>query len=498
LLRYGAQGGTFDAKKTVYRHAQVSANESASQSRPSKKARHIGQNCIQDDSDQPKEDVDVPDHPSESHLGMNHSMPGSTSRVQAQSRSGSPPCAFDHDHNDAAQISDSGSAADIPSSDSDCTHESGSDSGDGMSSEDIDGTSTSESESESDCDGDGDDDNSDWEEKEKYLAFDPVDERLLLYTGSHVTVKDFATVLETLQTTGEPKSDNTMKQFLAVVKSILPPDHTLTDQETLRKLLSTSVPSVKRVHGCSNHCVLFIGDLESADRCPKCARMRFHVSSDGKKQPVNVFRYVPLEEQMRVIFSNPESAQQMRLDPTKSVRGDDIEVTDITESPGFRQKVIDSNFLTDVRNPVFMLAVDGVNPNGRKSRASKPSMWPYLLTLANKPRDIRHKRENVILAGLVAGHVIVDGKKKYGAPTSLNIYTEFILRAISNLNGIEVRDSSYHVLDPKAHLKLSVLLLGTVSDLDGLYKLLNMVGAGGKRCCPKCTISGKYYRYNFF
>ena len=98
-----------------------------------------------------------------------------------------------------------------------------------------------------------------------------------------------------------------------------------------------------------------------------------------------------------------------------------------------------------------------------------------------------------MLTGIVEGHVIIDGKKNYEAPTSLNVYTDFILSAISNLNGIEVRDSSYPVHDPKAQFRLSAMLLGTVSNLDGMYKLLNMVGAGGKRCCPKCTIGGQYY-----
>jgi len=318
---------------------------------------------------------------------------------------------------------------------------------------------------------------------------------LLLYSTSHVLVKDFAQVMQSLAIV-EALSDHTMKQFLAVIKAILPPDHNLTDQRALEKMVLSSIPSVERIHACANHCVLFTAEFHSLDLCPHCQCPRFYTTEDRTSQPVNVFRYVPLERQLQVLFLNPISAESMRLDPSRCIgaAADNVYISDITESVGFKEKVVDSKFLTDVRNPVFMVATDGVNLNGRKSRAAPASVWPYLLTFANIPRAVRHRRGNVILAGLVATHVIVDGKKKYGSPTSLNAYTEFIVCALSKLNGVTVRDSSYPLHDPKSTFTLSVMLLGTISDLDGLYKLLNMVGAGGKRCCPKCTISGKFCR----
>jgi hypothetical protein len=219
------------------------------------------------------------------------------------------------------------------------------------------------------------------------------------------------------------------------------------------------------------------------------------VDANGKPKPVKVFRYIPLDAQVELLFANPEAAKTMRLDPTcwANGSGGDVPVTDITGSPGFKEKVIDSKFLTDERNPIALVATDGFNPTS-KQRASKLSMWPYLMTFANRDRAIRNKFENILLVAIVPGHYYLEGKKKYGGPKSLNAYTEFILSEFRKLDGLVVRDASYPSTDPRHKFTLSTLLLGTVSDFDALGKLLNIVGAGNAQCCPKCKIRGTWFR----
>jgi hypothetical protein len=403
--------------------------------------------------------------------------------------------------NSGHEEDDSDPCPDLGSSDSDSSDCSSSgDNGDsGRDSSDCDSADGSDSSNSDDDSCSDDEEDREFDIEQSSLFIDDIDDKILLYSGGLVTVKDLAQVLESLQTHGA-LSDTIMQKFVAVIRAILPSGHNLTDHQALRAMLASSLPKVERIHACSNHCVLFYEENESLLACPECGSLRYSTSMDGKtRQPVNVFRTVPLDKQIRAVFSTAKSAQEMRLDPACCINAisDSVDIADITESIGFREKVVESKFLTDTRNPILMMATDGVNPNGRKSRAHKVSMWPHMVTFANKHRSIRHKRQNVILMGLVAGHVLVDGKKKYGTPKSLNAYNKFYLNAISKLNGVVVRDASYPEGDPKATFTLSVMLLGTITDLDGLYKLLNMVGAGGKRCCPKCTIRGKFHRHLF-
>jgi hypothetical protein len=118
------------------------------------------------------------------------------------------------------------------------------------------------------------------------------------------------------------------------------------------------------------------------------------------------------------------------------------------------------------------------------------------MTFVNRDRSIRNKLEYIILVGVVPGHYYMDGKKVYiyGGPKSLNPYTEFILNEFQKLNGLVIRDASYPIDDRRHEFQLSALFLGTVTDFDGLGKLLNLVGAGNARCCPKCHVRGTWFR----
>ena len=332
------------------------------------------------------------------------------------------------------------------------------------------------------------------EEGHARLHLDAPSDEVVLFASSQVTVRGLAQVLGSLQASSK-LSDRDMVKIVALVKAILPPGHVVQDLQQLRKLLHALLPPVQAIHACARDHCLFIGALELARECPHCRLPRYYVDKSGKSKPVKVFRYIPLDAQMELLFATPDAARSMRLDPAccANASRDDLHVTDITGSIGFKEKVFDSKFMTDIRNPIALLATDGFNPSAR-IRASKLSMWPFLMTFANRDRAIRNKFENILLVGIVPGHYYVDGRKKYGGPKSLNSYTEFILNEFRKLNGLMVRDASYPRNDARSNFRMSTMLLGTVSDFDGLGKLLNLVGAGGARCCPKCHIRGTWFR----
>jgi hypothetical protein len=64
---------------------------------------------------------------------------------------------------------------------------------------------------------------------------------------------------------------------------------------------------------------------------------------------------------------------------------DDKKIFDITESIGFLEKVLDSGFLNDCRNPVVLIGTDGANPFVRE-RVTTYSLWPLVGVYLNEHR----------------------------------------------------------------------------------------------------------------
>ena len=164
-----------------------------------------------------------------------------------------------------------------------------------------------------------------------------------------MTVKRFAELMFSLEHSNN-ESDGGMKRIFEVVKKLLPTGHVVPPLETLRKLLASRLANVQRVHACSQHCVLFCGEHANDDFCPAttCKRPRYFVDSNGFKQPVNIYRFIPLKDQLRAKYLDVDSARTLRF--STNMNDNDAIATDITESPGFKEKVIDIGFLEEPRS----------------------------------------------------------------------------------------------------------------------------------------------------
>ena len=191
------------------------------------------------------------------------------------------------------------------------------------------------------------------------LAFDNDDDEVCIYQGCRVTMRGLSEVLAALQNSNN-ESDRGMGRIVEALKQILPSGHVVTNYQSLKKILLKSVPVVQRIHACWKDCVLFIGRHESRRRCPECQELRYYQTFTGHLKPVNVYRFIPIADQLRLFFANPVLAQDLRLHRPRSF-SEDEKVNDITESEGFREKVWDSGFMSDSRNIVLLLSTDGVN-----------------------------------------------------------------------------------------------------------------------------------------
>jgi hypothetical protein len=149
-------------------------------------------------------------------------------------------------------------------------------------------------------------------------------------------------------------------------------------------------------------------------------------------------------------------------------------VTDITESKGFQQNIVDSGFFSDVRNAVLSLCVDGVNP----WEQSQYSMWPIIITVLNLPPDLRGRPEAMLLLGIIPGP---------GAPKSLNPYLELLVDELifEGTDGVMTFDA-YR----EEYFELHARLLPFVADYPGSGKTLCMKGSGAICGCMKCHVRG--------
>ena len=220
-----------------------------------------------------------------------------------------------------------------------------------------------------------------------------------------------------------------------------------------------------------------------------CGLPRYFKNDLGVNFPVNVFRSLAIDSQLRRIFANPKTAVFMRMSRYHAPSSD-TKISDITQSLGFSEIVWDSGYMSDNRNVVLLGGTDGGNPFARE-RVSSYSLWPWIFFVCNLPSNLRYKKKNVVLGGLIAGHVYINGIKKNRSVSNINAYTAFFLDEISRVSkSSPFVDSSYSLDSNRRVFHPTAMLLGVIGDYDALSTVLCMVGATGRCSCLKCKIKG--------
>jgi hypothetical protein len=327
------------------------------------------------------------------------------------------------------------------------------------------------------------------------FADEETDEVIISDSSGDVSALSIAEIFNALQTANN-ESMRGMDRIHAVVRCLLGDVTEMPSAHKLRILLFKNIPRVRRIHVCSQDCVMFTGEYIHLKRCPKCRRLRYFQDKSGRLIPVNVFRAIPFDAQIRLLFAQQDIARVLQLLDSVCIdaENDDREICDITESIGFKEVVFDSGFMTDSRNLVLLFGTDGTNPFAR-TRVSTYSIWPLVFFLANLPRNQRFKFGNVIIGGLVSGHVYVDGIKKNRTVKNLGLYLHYVVKELLAFNEckLQIVDASYPAGSQRRLFSPSAMLLGTMGDYDAHGHMLCLVPAGSVCCCIKCNIKGVWY-----
>jgi Transposase family tnp2 len=231
---------------------------------------------------------------------------------------------------------------------------------------------------------------------------------------------------------------------------------------------------------CPQSCCAFTGDLSDNDICP-CGISRYIVIPAINRrqvaQPRKQFYYLPLIPRLLLYYSNATRSQLYQTYPA-SLLGNQF--------PGYRDCWDGSLYMEhmknrDPRHLVLIFFTDGVQAVRQKTH----SVWPLMLIQPNLPPDIRYKKENLILVGIIPG-------PKH--PSNLTSFLQPLIDEFKRLEqGVRAWDG-YR----EEWFTLTASLLHIGGDQPACALMMGMKGPRGKHPCRCCDIAGISFKTGYY
>jgi hypothetical protein len=266
-----------------------------------------------------------------------------------------------------------------------------------------------------------------------------------------------------------------------------------------KKLISPLTIGVEKIHACRNHCILYRGDdYKDLESCPNCGASRYKMNKDyreeesaaclktgkkGKKTqkknqktsktigheeadyysqrkiPALVMWYLPVVDQLRCLFTNPEDAELMCWHASDAHKHDGKlrHPSDAKQWKNFNN-TYKKEFGDEPRNIRFTLSTDGINPFAMRS--SKHSTWLVILTIYNLPLWLCQKRKYLLLTTLISGPI------QHGV--DMDVFLEPLMEEMKELweKGVAIWDEFC-----KEPFTLKAIIFVTINDYLALFSL---------------------------
>lgn len=230
--------------------------------------------------------------------------------------------------------------------------------------------------------------------------------------------------------------------------------------------LALTAGVVVNIDVCANECVMFYGPFAALTACPKCGTDRLQ---NGK--PAKRLTMLPLLHQLARLFEHKGTARAMRW-AAEHKQADPNVITDVTESPSFIARFVDSGYLAEPRNAVVSGSFDSMCPFGSGTK----TMMPLTFCIDNLPPEKRIRSEYMLLAGIIRGSAIRNVNSQLEA-----LVDEFVIAESSPMTVYDAdRDEHFQL-----HIRLNRLSL----DYPGSSKV-TLQKTGGLSACHDCTIQG--------
>lgn len=294
-----------------------------------------------------------------------------------------------------------------------------------------------------------------------------VDDGPKLYPGARITSEQAMYTLVSWFSSYPGISKSAFSRLLHILHSfILPAENSLPQSyDDVLKMMQPFLSSIKDYHCCVNDCIIF-RDSDASDEkyaklseCPKCGEDRYEL---GTNIPRKRFKYFPLENRVRQLFSNPTTSQllQQHVSSVSSTPTPNV-ITDIHQSPVWKSWYSPTGiFAGDSRSLSLAICLDGLNPFSREKNSY--SVCPMFLMNLNLPSHVRKLAGSIMLTGLIPGP---------REPKHIDPYVDVLVDDIMHLNTLTVHDGYRNEM---FSLKVEIVL--NIFDYPGQNKVLKCQG----------------------
>ncbi|KAJ9535140.1 hypothetical protein OSB04_un001782 [Centaurea solstitialis] len=275
-------------------------------------------------------------------------------------------------------------------------------------------------------------------------------------------------------------SDKSFRSLLEILHEMLPEDNELpVSLYQAKKLMCPMELEIKRIHACSNDCMLYRNADADLSECRICGTSRYKRNrmkeNNGGKQnngsPSKMLWYLPIIPRLRRLLANAKDARLLRSHAEEHKM--DGKIRHAADSPQWRN--IDRSFEefgNENRNVRLGLSSDGINPFGNMS--SRHSTWPVLLSIYNLPPWLCMKRKYIMMS------LLIQGPKQPG--NDIDVYLAPLIEDLQKLwsPGVEVYDAY-----GKERFLLRAMIFCTINDFPA-YGNLSGYRTKGEKACPVC------------
>lgn len=294
-----------------------------------------------------------------------------------------------------------------------------------------------------------------------------IDDGQKLYPGARTTREQAMYTLVSWFSSYPGISKSAFNRLLLILHDfILPAENSLPKSyEDVLKMMQPFLNPIKDYHCCVNDCIVFRDSDACGEtyakltKCPKCGEDRYEL---GTRIPRKRFKYYPLENRVRRLFSNPTTSQLLQNhtlpDSNDSTSG---VITDIHQSQAWESWYSQTGmFAGDCRGLSFAVCMDGLNPFSREKNSY--SVCPMFLMNLNLPSHVRKLAGAIMLTGLIPGP---------REPKFIDPYIDVLVDDIMHLNTLRVYDGyKNETFSLKANIVLNVF------DYPGQNKVLKCQG----------------------
>ncbi|GJY49972.1 putative reverse transcriptase domain-containing protein [Tanacetum coccineum] len=197
--------------------------------------------------------------------------------------------------------------------------------------------------------------------------------------------------------------DKFFTELLGLLKKMLPAGNEMVEKTyQAKKLMRMMGSGYKKIHVCSNNCILYWKDNKELTVCPTCGISRWKVDNKTHKVyeniPAKVMWYFPIIPRLQRLFKLESISEDLRWHATRRIT--DGVLRHPADSQAWR--TIDEKFpeiAKDPRNLRLGISADGVDVN---SGTRHHSVWPVLSVIYNLPPWLCMKRKFIMLSVLIS------------------------------------------------------------------------------------------------